>query len=145
MKTPTIIAVLVAGLMLTGCEPCRHYNRLQVAAFTGGHVTRKPYGTVTAVFQRPEDVKRPYKIIAMLSCEGSIGEEAGILNAMLFHAADLGGDGVLLGVPRVAAEKTAAPDANDATTSVNVNAGWGVLINGNHRAYRCQVIQFAGQ
>jgi hypothetical protein len=109
---------------------------------TGGHVTRKPYGSVTEVFQQPGDIKRPYKIIAMLSCEGSIGEEAGILNAMLYHAADLGGDGVLLGVPRVAAEKTTAPDPNDATTSVNVSSGWGVLINGSHRAYRCQVIRY---
>jgi hypothetical protein len=133
--------VFLAALLGSGCEPVRHYNRLQVAAFAGGKLPRKPYGT-TQVFRSPSDITRPYNIVGMLSCEGSIGEEAGILNAMLYRCADMGADGVLLGGPRVAAEKTSAPDADDKSTVINVNTGWGALIGGSQRAYRCQLVKF---
>jgi hypothetical protein len=133
--------VILVGLLGCGCEPVRHYNRLQVAKFAGGKLARKPYGT-PLVFRSPSEITQPYSIIGMLSCEGSIGEEAGILNAMLYRCADMGGDGVLLGVSRVAAEKTSAPDTDDKTTSVIVNSGWGALLGGSHRAYRCEVVKF---
>ena len=135
------LLILVGLLGCCGCEPVRHYNRLQAASFAGGTLPRKPYGT-PLVFRSPSDITQPYTIIGMLSCEGSIGEEAGILNAMLYRCADMGGDGVLLGGQRVAAEKTSAPDTDDKTTAISVNAGWGALLGGNHRAYRCQIIKF---
>lgn len=137
------LLVLTSGLLLSGCSaPCQHYNRLQVASYVGPELHRKSYGSVTLVFQRPEDIKRPYHIIGMLSCEGSTGEEAGILNAMLYHAADLAGDGILLGGARVGAEKVEAPDADDHALTVNLRETWAFPLTGNRRAYRAQIIKF---
>jgi hypothetical protein len=143
MKTTLIITTtLFIVLAFTGCAPCRHYNRLQAAPLIDTrHVTRKPYGSVTQVWRSPSEIPGHYQVIGMLSCEGDIGEEAGILNAMLYRAADLGADGILLGGPRIAAEKTSTPDADDKSTTINVN-GWAALTgSGNHRAFRCQVIR----
>jgi hypothetical protein len=135
-----IVLIGSVGFFEVGCEPVRHYDRLQVAAYAGsGKTIRKPYGSV-AVFQKPEDIKRPYEIIGMLSCEGSAGEEAGILNAMLYRAADMGGDGVLLGGPRIGAEDLAG---NNVT--LNLREGWATLMgtgNSDHRAYRSQIVRF---
>jgi hypothetical protein len=119
-----------------GCEPVRHYNRLQVASFAGpAKPTRKPYGTVQ-VFETPEDVKRPYEVIGMMSCEGSAAEEAAIVNAMLYRAADMGADGVLLNSARAGAEDVTGQ-------RIDVRLGWAAMIGGgNQRAYRAQAIRF---
>src|SRR5437867_3216985 len=70
--------LLGIALFVVACEPVRHYNRLQVAVFAGpGKVQRKPYGSIK-VFETPDDVKRPYEVIGMMSCEGSAAEEAAI-------------------------------------------------------------------
>ena len=129
-----VIIALFGILVLTGCEPVPHYNRLQAAAFVGS-LPRKPYGTIK-VFQTPADIKRPYEVIGMLSCEGSAAEEAAIVNAMLYRAADMGGDGVLL--------NTAKAGAEDVTGSrIDVRFGWAAMIGGgDQRAYRSQVIRF---
>lgn len=94
-------------------------------------------------FNAPQDISRPYEIIGMVSCEGSAGEEAGILNAMLYRCANLGGDGVLLGAPRVSAEDVTG---NTSNINLNLREGWGTLLgnnsSGNRRAYRAQIIHF---
>ena len=131
----SVVLLCAVGLFAVGCEPVRHYNRLQVAAYAG-HTTRKPYGSAS-VFQKVEDIKRPYEVIGMLSCEGSVGEEAGILNAMLYRAANMGGDGVLLGVPTASAENLSAGNR------IDLLSGWAATVgSGNRRAYRAQVIRF---
>ena len=123
-----------AALWITGCEPVPHYNRLQAAAYV--HEPAKPYGS-ESVFQNAEDIKRPYEVIGMLSCEGSAGEEAGIVNAMLYRAADMGGDGVLLGGPQVGSE------ISQNQTNINVKMGWAALVgDGDRRAYCARVIRF---
>ena len=66
-----------------------------------------------------------------MTCEGSAGEEAGILNAMLHRAGDLGADGIIL--------NGAKPGADGRT---DVLAGWGTLIGNSNRAYRAQAIRF---
>jgi len=140
MKTiPFVLSVLL--VLSFGCEPVRHYNRLQAAAYAG-HYPRKPYGT-PQVFRAPEEIPHPYQLIGMLSCEGSSGEEAGILNAMLYRAADMGGDGILLGGPSVAAE-TVVQDTKTVNMNLRQDAWAGILGNPNsdHRAYRCQVIKY---
>ena len=65
MKLSQIILLLSAATFLAaaGCAPCRHYNRLQVAAFYGpGRPIKKPYGTVIRSVQDrrgwPEDRRR---------------------------------------------------------------------------------------
>jgi hypothetical protein len=126
---------LLIVLAFVGCEPCPHYRRLEVAAFTGSPVTKKPYGTVKA-FPTKEDVKQPYEVIGMMSCEGSAAEEAAIVKAMLYRAADIGADGVILNPPKVGAEDVTGG-------KVDVRIGWAALIGGgNQRAYRAQAIKF---
>lgn len=126
-----------AAFWITGCEPVPHYNRLQVAAYV--HEPAKPRGS-EAVFQNPEDIKQPYEVIGMLSCEGSAGEEAGIVNAMLYHAADMGGDGILLGGPQVGSE------IGQSQTNINIKMGWAALVgDGDRRAYCARVIRFKKQ
>jgi len=118
-------------LIITACP---HYNRLQVAALAG-HGEKRPYGTVT-VFQNKAQIPRPYIVVGIMSCEGSIAEEAAILNAMLFRAADLGADAVLLGVPAIGAENL-DPDRIDIRFN---NPMW--FGDGNKRAYRAHAIKF---
>jgi hypothetical protein len=132
----TIGIFLVISWLTAGCEPVRHYNRLQVASFAGPiKPIRKPYGTVQ-VFPTPTDVKRQYEVIGMLSCEGSAGEEAAIVNAMLYRAADMGGDGILLNTAKAGAEDLSGQ-------RIDVRLGWAALAGGgNSRAYRAQVVRF---
>jgi hypothetical protein len=143
--TPNIplVSILIA-LVLSGCagEPCRDYNRLQVATFYGPnvHAAKKQYGTVVP-FETPQDVKRPYQVIGFMSCEGNVGEEGGILNAMLYRAADMGADGILLNASSVSQEEV---QANKQKLNVNVTTGLiGEMIgNGSKRAFRAGAIKF---
>ena len=120
-----------------GSEPVRDYNRIRVAPFAG-NLQHKQYGTVK-VFQAPDDVKRPYEVIGLMSCEASAGDEAAILNAMLYRAADMGADGILLNAPRFGGE-----DVDNHKVDIGVSSvGWNALIGGgNSRAYRSQAIRF---
>jgi hypothetical protein len=131
--------ILISVVTLCGCEACPHYNRLQVANFNGaGAVLKKPYGTVTP-FQTADEVKRPYKVIAFMSCEASVGDEGAILKAMLYRSADLGADAIILNPNKISGE-TLSNGANN----INVKWGWMALIgNGNNAAYRAQAIEYA--
>lgn len=134
MKCTTLVGI-VALALATGCEPCKHYNRLQVAAFAGGPVQKRPYGTIE-VFQTADDVKRAFKPIGLMTCEGSAEEEAAILNAMLYRAADMGADGVVLNTGGVGG-------ASAETSRIDVRFGWAAFIgNGHQRAYRAEAIRF---
>jgi hypothetical protein len=138
MKSKILLPLLTAILLATGCEPCPHYNRLQIAAFYGATPqTKKSYGTVTP-FQTPADVGRPYEAIGFMSCEGSAGEEGAILKAMLYRAADMGADGIILNPPSIGQETVSGGNQN-----INVKFGWMALIgNGDQRAFRAQAIKF---
>jgi len=142
MKTKLLL--LLGVLLLSGCggEPCPHYNRLQVAAFYGTdpRPAKKPYGTVIP-FDTPNDVKRPYRAIGFMSCEGTVGEEGGILKAMLYRAADMGADAIILNASGISQESITP---NNQKLNVNVTTGLiGEMIgNGNKRAFRAQAIQF---
>lgn len=128
-----------AAVLLVGCmEPCPHYNRLQVATFYGSaQPVKKPYGTVVP-FYTADDIKRPYEAIGFMSCEGSVAEEAGILKAMLYRAADMGADGILLNPGKVSGESVEKPSEN-----INFKMGWMAMIgNSGACAYRAQAIRF---
>lgn len=144
MKLSQIVLFLSAATFLAGCagEPCPHYNRLQVASFygSGPPPTKKPYGTVIP-FDTPSDVKRPYRAIGFMSCEGNVGDEGSILKAMLYRAADMGADGIILNASKISQENIAP---NNQKLNVNVTTGLiGEMIgNGNKRAFRAQAIQY---
>jgi hypothetical protein len=133
------LLVVAFAFLGTACEPVPHYNRLKAASFLkpDANPEAKPYGSV-AVFQTANDVKQPYDLVGILSCEGSAAEEAPILNAMLYRAADMGGDGVLLGAPKNSGEAPANGPAEG-----EVQSGWATSTGrGKRRGYRSWVIKF---
>lgn len=138
------LAFLIGGVtcLVLACEPVRYYNHIEVAAF-GGNFHRKPHGTVN-VFQTVDDIKRPYEVIGRMSCEGPAKQEAGILNAMLYHAANIGADGLLLGGLDMAEEQL-GNGSNSNAYDIRFRAGFMALIgNGNsdRRIFRAQAIRF---
>jgi hypothetical protein len=139
----TVFLILASMFLLCGCEPCPHYNRLQVAAFYGpGAIPpRKPRLSVVP-FDTAEEVGRPFGVIGFMSCEGSVGEEGGILKAMLYRAADMGADAIILNPPKISQE---AIEPNGQKMNVNVTTGLiGEMIgnNSDKRAYRAEAILF---
>lgn len=132
-------------LVLTACEPCRHYNRLQVAAFAGATERKPGTGdrTTVKVFWTLEEVKQSYQVVGLLTCEGDVSEEAAILNAMCYRAADMGADGLLLAVPPPNGIQT-SPTVSQ---RIDVRIGWAALLGDNNstrRAFRAQVIKCSG-
>jgi hypothetical protein len=141
-----IVPALFCALIVCGCgEPCPDYNRLQVAAFygTGAPPAPKPRTSVIP-FDNPESVGRPYRAIGFMSCEQDAGKEGRVLKAMLYRAADMGADGIILNAHSVAQETIAG--GNSQKLNLNVTTGLiGEMIgNGNSdkRAYRCEAIVF---
>ena len=122
------VSLLVPLLALAGCaEPCPHYNRLQVASYYPVTV-KKPYGTVKP-FHAAQDVGQPYEEIGFMSCEGSADEEAAILNAMLYRAADMGADGILLDTKGMTKEQVAPETQNGNNVDVNVDVRQTMAVN----------------
>jgi hypothetical protein len=79
-----------------------------------------------------------------MSCEGPAKQEAGILNAMLYHAANIGADGLLLGGLDMAEEQL-GNGSNSNAYDIRFRAGFMALIgNGNsdRRIFRAQAIRF---
>jgi hypothetical protein len=115
-----------------GREPVIRYNRLNVASFTGRMQRfptppQRPYGTVK-VFENRDDVKQAYEIIGMMSCEGEAKEEAEIIRAMLYRAADMGSDGIIL---------------NPASSASQPNGAGNIDVRVNKdRGFRAQAIKF---
>ena len=144
VQTVKAISMLVLlALVVSGCAPCRHYNRLEVATFYGQspHPKKKRYGTVLP-FQAPEDVKRPYEAIGWMSCEGKMSEEGGILNAMLYRAADMGADGIILNPEIRKISQEPIGSQNIQTINVGVRQGWVTSIGRNTFAFRAEAIRF---
>lgn len=171
MKRLSILLALACCLSFCGCEPCPHYNRLQVASYCGPvkapEALRKPYGTIRP-YRSEQEIGRPFEVIGFMSCQGSSAEEGGILQAMLYRAADMGADGLLLGgAPQVgmrtASTSSTPPDfgASNATPGgvgsgpaprpgelrieqhIDLSWGWATGFgNGDHATFRAQPIRF---
>ncbi len=132
-------SLLLGTLILTvACEPVPHYNRLQAAILIKG-LPRRPYGSVH-VFQFADEVNRPYQPVGILSCDGTPGEEAGILNAMLYRAADMGADAIVLNGPR--SDAGGAPLDVGATWVTPMIPVSGLYRTTYRRGYRAQAIRF---
>lgn len=97
------IPLLAIALLLIGCEPVPHYNRVQMASLTGQpnkvpikqHGKVKPYGTVK-LFQSRAEVTTPYEVIGIMTVAGEPGDEARFITAFLYRAADMGADAIIL-------------------------------------------------
>lgn len=126
---------IAIAFLLTACEPCKHYNRLSVVSYVGKS-ERKPYGTIRP-YHSESEIGRPYEAAGFMGCEATAGDEAAVLKAMLYRAADMGADGLLLNAPGVASEKL------DSDQRLDIRWSWMTLIgSGNQRLYRAQAIRF---
>ena len=137
-----VITTLVCIVIFCGCEPCPHYDRLQVAAFYGpGKPPHRRPRTDVVPFDTAEQVNRPYRVIGFMSCEGSVGDEGGILKAILYRAADMGADGIILNAKSIGQETV---EPNNQKMNFNVTTGLiGEMIgNGDKRAYRAEATLF---
>ena len=92
------------------------------------------------MFLTRAEVKQPFERVGLTSCEGEMSEEAGILNAMLYRAADMGADGLIL---EGTAERLGAEDIGP-DKAVMTSFGWAALVAGStdNRAYRATAIKF---
>jgi hypothetical protein len=88
------IALLCAMSAILGCESTPHYNRTKIVV-TGAALPKKPYGTVK-LFQSNSEVTSNYDVIALMSVEGSPGDESAFIKAFLYRAADVGADAIIL-------------------------------------------------
>ena len=88
------IALLFAMSAILGCESTPHYNRTKIVV-TGAALPKKPYGTVK-LFQSNSEVTSNYDVIALMSVEGSPGDESAFIKAFLYRAADVGADAIIL-------------------------------------------------
>ena len=140
MKTKLTIFLL--SLALFGCtEPVPHYDRLQVAVFYGNEVpAKKPYGSVIPYYTQ-QDVPGKYRAVAFMSCEGNVNEEAAIMKAMLYRAADLGADGILLSAKGFGQDEGVDHSANtpysQSTQNMNINVRWGWMSMIGNSSDRC--------
>ena len=96
-------SLLIAALLITSCatmgnktgiEPSpRHANRVQVATFDS---VLRPKTTHAEVFDDPKSLQKPFKDIALLSCEGKPSEEAPMTQAIIYRARMLGADAIII-------------------------------------------------
>ena len=102
MKILCVLSVLC--VLITGCQEYtvnsktgervpRYAGRIQVALYDQ---TTRPENPNFEVFARPEDVKRPYKIIALLAHEANPEDEAMMMNAIAYRAKKLGADAMIV-------------------------------------------------
>jgi hypothetical protein len=84
-----------------------------------------------------------------MSCEGNVNEEAAIMKAMLYRAADMGADGILLSAKGFGQDEgtdhTASAPYTQSTQNLNINfrGGWMSLIgnSSDHCMFRAQAIR----
>jgi hypothetical protein len=97
----SIIGLSAIACLLLGCEPCPHYNRIQSISPNGAPLAgvnkqeKKPYGSVK-LFENKEQVPGKYDVLALMTLEGSAGDDARFMTAFLYRAADLGANGVII-------------------------------------------------
>jgi len=101
MKKQHTLTSLVLALVVAGCgttpkeqdteKPPRHAKRVQVAVYDS---TERPKTAHLEVYDT-KPPQRPYKVIALLTCEGAPKEEAAMTTAILYRARMMGADAVM--------------------------------------------------
>jgi hypothetical protein len=99
---PTIVfalSFLVAGCHtydVNGDKPVRYANDVQIVLLDS---TSRTITKSIQIFETPDDVKRSYHKIALLSRSGHREDEALILNAFAWRARQIGADGIIMLAP----------------------------------------------
>ncbi|HEY3931043.1 MAG TPA: hypothetical protein VGM58_01595 [Verrucomicrobiae bacterium] len=99
MKKQKLLMSLALTLIVAGCAtphqdadtPPKHANRVQVAIYDS---SPRPKTTHLDVYDT-QPPQRPYKVIALLTCEGAPKEEAAMTTAILYRARMMGADAVM--------------------------------------------------
>jgi hypothetical protein len=101
MKIRTLLTSLALILVVTNCAttpkqnsadaPPKHAKRVQVAIYDS---TARPATAHLDVYDT-KPPERPYKVIALLTCEGAPKEEAAMTTAIFYRAQMMGADAVM--------------------------------------------------
>jgi hypothetical protein len=101
MKIQKILVSLGLALTFAGCTttsqhqdgviPPKHANRVQIAFYDSS--TRPQKDQLDIYDIKPPE--RPYKVIALLTCEGAPKEEAAMTTAIFYRARMIGADAVM--------------------------------------------------
>jgi hypothetical protein len=101
MKNKILLISLAVALIMAGCsttpEQCRpeakppKADRVQVLTYDTTPRTKTTHLDVYDT-KPPE---RPYKVIALLTCEGAVDQEVVMTTAILYRARQIGADGVM--------------------------------------------------
>jgi hypothetical protein len=101
MKIQTLLIPLALALVITGCATTpqeqnaetspKHAQRVQVAIYDP--TTRPKTAHLNIYDTKPPE--RPYKVIALLTCEGAPKEEAAMTTAIFYRARMMGADAVM--------------------------------------------------
>jgi hypothetical protein len=90
------LSFLVAGCHtydVNGEKPVRYANNVQIVLLNS---TPRTITKSIQIFETPDDVKRPYHKIALLSRSGHREDEGLIFNAFAWRARQIGADGIII-------------------------------------------------
>lgn len=99
-KKQTLLTLLALALVVAGCAttsqqevetPPKHAKRVQVVVYDS--TVRSKTSHLDVYDMKPP--QRPYKAIALLTCEGTPKEEAAMTTAILYRARMMGADAVM--------------------------------------------------
>src|SRR5258707_3647873 len=97
------LAVLLITLVVAGCatttsqktleKPPQHAARVKILMYDGSPRTKSDH---FEVFSEIHLVQKPYKEIALLTCDGTVNEESVMTEAIIYRARMLGADAVII-------------------------------------------------
>lgn len=127
MKISRLLTLLVAALLMPGCastssqqsvdKPPPKANRVQVLMYDTAPRAKTDH--VDVFVQNPPE--RPYKIIALLTCEGRVDQEVVMSTAIYYRARQIGADGVV--------NPGAITTQREATVNVATRPGQQLIMN----------------
>jgi uncharacterized protein YceK len=101
MKSKILLMSLAVALIVAGCSTTSEQSRPETKQPKADRVQILMYDTTTRTKTTHLDIydtkppERPYKVIALLTCEGAVDQEVVMTTAILYRARQIGADGVI--------------------------------------------------
>jgi hypothetical protein len=101
MKNKILLISLAVALIMAGCSTTPEQSRPETKPPKANRVQILMYDTTPRTKTTHLDVydtkppERPYKVIALLTCEGAVDQEVVMTTAIFYRARQIGADGVL--------------------------------------------------
>jgi hypothetical protein len=101
MKSKILFMSLAIALIVAGCSTTSEQSRPETKPLKADRVQILMYDTTTRTKTTHLDIydtkppERPYKVIALLTCEGAVDQEVVMTTAILYRARQIGADGVI--------------------------------------------------